>query len=183
MPLLTALTRSLFFCIAAGICGCEPAETKSSDSNSPSAPPTIRTQAKLPQIHVRISGKAFNLEISATELQHEIGLMGRSSMKPNEGMIFLFEEENYRQFWMKNCLIPLDIIYLNSNGLVVGLRTLRAPGPNAAGDQIPSFPWSKPEVRYVIELNGGTANKIGLEPGQKVSLPLTALDKFLQSAD
>jgi uncharacterized membrane protein (UPF0127 family) len=174
IPLLVA-------CLAYGMMGCEPSEP--SPPGKKPAPQPIRTQAKLPQIDVRIANKMFALEVAVTDLQHEIGMMGRTSMGDNEGMLFLFDRESFREFWMGNCLIALDIIYLDRSGKVVGVRTLRPPAAGTSDSDVSKFPSLKGDVQYVIELKGGRAHQIGLSPGQTVSLPLPALKNFVQDAD
>ena len=108
--------------------------------------------------------------------------MGRKAVGENEGMLFVFQEDGPRQFWMKNCLISLDMLYLDRNGRIVGIRTLPPPDPTRPGE-IPSYPFTEPIVRYVIELNAGTAKRLGLKTGDVIKLPHAALQKMAVEAD
>ena len=128
------------------------------------------------KINLSLAGKRFEFEVALTDEQHRIGLMGRKSLGENKGMLFVFLEDGPRQFWMKNCLIPLDIIYLDRSGRIVGIRTLPPPDPDQP-EAIPTYPFPEPIVRYVIELNGGTANRLGLKVGTEIKLPHALLQK------
>ena len=73
-----------------------------------------------------IGKKTFTLEIADTDATQQKGLMFRDSMPENHGMIFVFGNEIVRNFWMKNTRIPLDIIYIASDGTIVSIKTMQA---------------------------------------------------------
>lgn len=100
------------------------------------------------------------VEVARTEAERARGLMHRASLPPDAGMLFLFDETAEHAFWMRNTLIPLDMIFIGDDGRVVGVVSRATPGslePRSAG---PS--------RFVLEVNGGWAEARGVAPGDPV---------------
>lgn len=106
----------------------------------------------------------FQVELAETADQRMQGLQGRRTLDPQAGMLFVFDSEAIATMWMKNTLIPLDMLFVSSNGRIVGiatntkpfsLRPLSSPGP----------------VKAVLELNAGTAERLGITPGDRVLHP------------
>ena len=106
--------------------------------------------------------KTFQIEFARTQQETELGLMYRKSMKDNEGMLFVFHEEQPRSFWMRNTYIPLDIIYLDKNKQIVSIAK------NATPLSEESRP-SEGNAMYVLEINGGLSDKLGLTKGDRMS--------------
>ncbi|MCM5662827.1 DUF192 domain-containing protein [Galbibacter mesophilus] len=104
----------------------------------------------------------IDIEIADNEYERQTGLMYRTSMKNNQGMLFVFPDEEQRFFYMKNTEIPLDIIYINSEKQVVSMVKNAQPRNEA------SLPSKKP-AQYVLELNAGIANEWKLAEGDKIS--------------
>ncbi len=103
----------------------------------------------------------FDVELALTEAQREHGLMFRKSLGAYEGMLFDFYKEMPVTFWMKNTLIPLDMVFIAADGTI---RHVHANAVPLSTDTIPSeYP-----VRAVLEINGGTARLLGIKPGDKV---------------
>lgn len=100
-------------------------------------------------------------EVARTEQEHEIGLMFRTSMGNNEGMIFIFERAGQQCFWMKNTLIPLAVAFIADDGTVVNVDEMKAQtlDPHCS---------AKP-VRFVLEMNTGWFTKHGVKAGSKLS--------------
>jgi len=94
--------------------------------------------------------------------------MFRQTIKDDYGMLFIFNEEDYRSFWMKNTLIVLDIIYLNREQQIVDMHLSVPP---CCADPCPSYTAKFP-ARYVLEINGGLAKKLKLKIGDKIFLPV-----------
>jgi poly-gamma-glutamate synthesis protein (capsule biosynthesis protein) len=105
----------------------------------------------------------FFVEIADTPEKQTEGLMYRDSLAKDRGMLFVFDKEAIYSFWMKNTLIPLDIIWLNGNKEVVFIKNNAQP----CQDECPAI---KPdaEAKYVLEINSGLANKINLKIGDKL---------------
>lgn len=125
----------------------------------------------LKTISVKIKDKNFNLEVAKTLTQKATGLSNRTELCSDCGMIFLFSQDNTQSFWMKDTLIPLDIIWVNSQGKVVYLSTA-LPEPNTPDNQLKIYKNTKP-AKYVIELNSGMAEKVSLKVGDIIPLPNT----------
>ena len=105
----------------------------------------------------------LTVSVAETFLQKAMGLSRVSELKRNEGMLFVFRSEKRRYFWMKNVLIPLDIIWLNGNLEIVEISRNQQP---CRGFFCPPI---SPKVRsqYVLEINAGLADKIGLRIGDQ----------------
>ncbi|MDE1153840.1 MAG: DUF192 domain-containing protein [Micavibrio sp.] len=109
--------------------------------------------------------ETFDVEVASKPVDLEIGLMFRSSMPKGHGMLFeMGTPAKPTSFWMKNTLIPLDIIYIGADGGIVNIHH------NAVPKDLTSIPSGAP-VTGVIELNGGRADEIGLRVGDRVLHP------------
>ncbi len=115
-------------------------------------------------VTVYINDKPFQAEIADTPEKLARGLMFRRCLKDGYGMLFVFPDEEVRSFWMKNTLIPLDMIFLNSDRQVVDLF---ASVPPCRRDPCPSYTSALP-ARYVLEIAGGLAAKLKLQVGDKI---------------
>lgn len=115
---------------------------------------------------VNVGGKTFKVEIADTQEKQALGLMFRDSLPADEGMIFVFPNEAPRSFWMKNCRIPLDIMYFDKE---LKLVSISANTPPCKVSRCPSYP-SKAPAQYVLELNAGTASLLGIGIGDKLTL-------------
>ena len=108
------------------------------------------------------SGEAkFQVEIADDDAERQHGLMDRKSLAPDRGMLFDFGQEQERSFWMKNTLIPLDIIYIAEDGTIVSIAAMTTP---MSEQSIPS----NGAASGVLEIAGGRAGELGLAPGDKV---------------
>ncbi len=107
----------------------------------------------------------FDVDLATNDAERAQGLMFRKSLGPYEGMLFDFYQELPVSFWMKNTLIPLDMIFIAADGTI---RHVHANAVPLSTDTIPSqFP-----VRGVLEINGGSAKLLGIKPGDKVKHPI-----------
>lgn len=124
-----------------------------------------------PPLHtVNIKGHDYQLETASNPIAQAKGLSNRTSLCGNCGMIFIFPTESTLTFWMKDTLIPLDLIWLNSDGLVVKIITAQ-PQLNTPTYKLATYRNDQP-AKYVIELNQGEAARIGLIIGETVNLDL-----------
>src|SRR5712692_4518329 len=105
--------------------------------------------------------RSFQVEIADTPAKREMGLQYRRELATDRGMIFLFPVESEHAFWMKNTPIPLDMIFISSDYKIVGIAEQAAP-----------FSLDSRSVdgasRYVLEINGGLAQKYGFKKGDRV---------------
>ena len=110
----------------------------------------------------------FSLEIADTPEKRAQGLMFREELPEGQGMLFVFEREGVYKFWMKDTLIPLDIIWLDSEGEVVFIKDSAQP----CGPDVCEYINPEKQAKYVLELKAGTAEGLGLKPGDKFSFEL-----------
>ncbi|NJK49993.1 DUF192 domain-containing protein [Candidatus Gracilibacteria bacterium] len=113
----------------------------------------------------KMGGETIELEVAQTPEQQEIGLMFRSSLPANRGMLFEFEAPRYTRFWMKNTIIPLDMIFLKGGEV----KAIFANVPPCTSDPCKSYGPSV-EIDRVIELPGGRAAELGLKVGDRVAI-------------
>lgn len=125
--------------------------------------PEIRT---LEANQVCIKDRCFSVEIAANQSQREYGLMNREHLDPDKGMLFVYEKEGYYSFWMKNTLIPLDIIWINSSQDIVCIERNAQP---CTSDFCPLID-PRTTASYVLEINGGLCDKYGINVGDKVNI-------------
>lgn len=120
---------------------------------------------------VKVGDQTIDLEVAKTEQQQEMGLMYRKQLEANHGMLFAFSPPRPVGFWMKNCLINLDMVFLR-NGQVVAIAN------NAPPCQKEPCPVYGPPVNVdqVIELRGGRAKELGIKQGDRlvVEFPTSA---------
>jgi uncharacterized membrane protein (UPF0127 family) len=128
------------------------------------AAPAPAQTANLQKIEVasKSGTHSFQVEIAANDEQRARGLMYRKDLPEGRGMLFDFKREQDVGFWMKNTYIPLDMIFIRADG------TVRRIAANTEPLSERSVPAGGP-VRYVLEVIGGTAGKLGIEPGDKVT--------------
>ncbi|MGB9926793.1 MAG: DUF192 domain-containing protein [Methanosarcina sp.] len=116
---------------------------------------------------VCIEDNCFSVEIASTQAQKEHGLMNREYLAPNSGMLFVFNDKGGYSFWMKNTLIPLDIIWIDSNYEIIYIQKNAQPCPSDY--YCPSFGPGK-NASYVLEINGGLSDKYGIDVGDRVNI-------------
>jgi uncharacterized membrane protein (UPF0127 family) len=118
-------------------------------------------QADFGSYQVRIGYHTFHVEIADTpELQHK-GLMERPNLPKNKGMLFVFNRDDQHSFWMKNTYIPLDIIWIDNSNTIVHIK-------NEATPKSLEILTPPTQARYVLEINGGLAQKYLFYVGQHV---------------
>jgi uncharacterized membrane protein (UPF0127 family) len=120
-------------------------------------PPSAGPKVVLPD------GYAVSVEIASDDVTRAQGLMYRDQLREGTGMLFLFPSPAYIPFWMKNTLIPLDIIWIDENRKVVHVA---ADVPPCTADPCPSYPpYPKVAAQYVLELPAGAAERHGIVYG------------------
>jgi len=104
-------------------------------------------------------GQSVTAELAVTDAERARGLMFRKVINFDEGMLFIFEEEGYHSFWMKNTLIELDILWLGANKTIIHIEENVPP---CREDPCPSYgPWQP--AGFVLELKAGSVKKYGLK--------------------
>jgi uncharacterized membrane protein (UPF0127 family) len=112
-------------------------------------------------IHAGGSAYRFEVEVVATPETRAQGLMFRSSLAANAGMLFLYPGEQPVSFWMKNTLIPLDMLFLKADGSIAHIAHNAVPHDETPID-------SEAAVKAVLEVKGGTATALGIKEGDRV---------------
>jgi Uncharacterized conserved protein len=127
---------------------------------------TCATLAKAATPAVELHGQRFSVELATDDASREHGLMMRTTLAPDRGMLFVFSYQALQGFWMKNTLIPLDILYFDTDRRLVSTQ-LNVPPCKA--DPCPVYPSNAP-ARYVLELSAGTARRIGVQVGDELKI-------------
>ena len=124
----------------------------------------VRESLPVARIHATDGVVEVAVEVVSTPEALTRGLMYRSELADGRGMLFVFAEEQDHRFWMKNTLIPLDMIFIGTDGVIVGIHRDATPLSTAAvGVGRPS--------RYVLEVPGGWTARRGVATGQRVEVP------------
>ncbi|WGK63687.1 DUF192 domain-containing protein [Croceiramulus getboli] len=149
----------IFLLVALTTLSCQ--EQKKAPSVQPSAPQfTQEGELKL----IKQSGDtltALKIEIADNDYETETGLMHRTQMQDDQGMLFVFEDERPHSFYMKNTLIPLDIIWIGADQVIKNISENAQPM-----DETSIF--SEADVQYVLEVNAGLVEQWGLEIGDQI---------------
>lgn len=114
-------------------------------------------------IHGAEQQHRFEVEVAATAQSRSQGLMYRSELADDAGMLFVFERPAEVAFWMRNTFIPLDLIFIDQQGSIVRIH----PEAQPHDDTLIS---SGQPVTHVLEINGGLAAKLGIVTGQRMTL-------------
>ena len=121
--------------------------------------------AASPDATVKLHGHRIHVEIAADDASREHGLMNRISMPADHGMLFVFPDSQIRTFWMKDTLIPLDMLFFDADRKLV---TLLSDVPPCKADPCATYSSTAP-ARYVLELNADAASKLGIREGDTAS--------------
>lgn len=114
---------------------------------------------------VKIGNNILKLEVASTEAQREKGLMGRTKINPNTGMLFVFDYPQLTNFWMKNMKTSIDIVFISDKKI----GKIYYNVPICTTESCPIYP-SEKAVKYVIETQAGFCKRNGIKPGMNVQL-------------
>ncbi|MCP3905627.1 MAG: DUF192 domain-containing protein [Planctomycetes bacterium] len=133
---------------------------------------------------VTIRDQTFHLELSITEQSRTDGLMHRASIPEDGGMIFVFPDAQPRSFWMKNCLVDMDLIFLDGRGRVTALHRMKALPPRREDETEFQYEarvrgeamyWSHLPAQFAIELRAGWLDRLDLSVDDRIELDLDRL--------
>jgi len=119
-----------------------------------------------PTEKVTVGGQSFDVEIADDFKERARGLMFRERMAAGRGMLFVHEREEPLAYWMKNTKLPLDILYFDASRRLVSIQ--KGVPPCSAGDRCPNYPSTGP-AKYVLELNAGEGQALGLAVGAEIT--------------
>ncbi|HEX7768555.1 MAG TPA: DUF192 domain-containing protein [Dokdonella sp.] len=115
---------------------------------------------------VELKGQRFSIEIAEDDASRSQGLMHRTEMANDHGMLFIFQDDAPRAFWMKNTKIALDMLFFDAERRLVSVQR---DVPPCLADPCRGYSSGAP-ARYVLELNAGQATKLGLHPGDELTI-------------
>ena len=168
-----------------------PASTTPDPMSTPANP-------KLETTKIKIDGTEFELEMALTDETRFHGLSGRTEIPEKGGMIFVFQRPISTGFVMRDCPVPIDIIFLNAGGRITAMHAMQPEPPRSDAEKAnlppfmgaPEWAWTNPlyegrlkkypsraSAQFAIELKGGTLAKMNLKPGQLIEFDREALVK------
>jgi len=143
--------------MAVGLVACQPSASNAVELG--------RSPAGLEQVRLTIAASGrehrFTVEIARTPEEQAMGLMYRNALAPDRGMIFPFDPPRDASFWMRNTLIPLDMIFVRADGSIANIAANTVP---YSEEPVPS----EGPVAAVLEIPGGRSAELGIQPGDKV---------------
>ena len=167
---------------ALALVACDAADKPSAAGAADASPPVA--ESGLPTAPIVIAGERFDIELAYESDAIIRGLGGREKIDPRGGMLFIFSQPGYRQFVMRDCLVPIDIAYLDSRGRVLSIYTMEVEPPRQPGEtdwqynaRLERYP-SRYRATFVLETAGGTWERLGLEPGDAIEFDLDALKRL-----
>jgi uncharacterized membrane protein (UPF0127 family) len=133
---------------------------------------------------VTIHGQTFTLDLAADNPTRMLGLGGRESIPENGGMLFVFPESRGLRFVMRDCPVPIDVMFLDPTGVVTAVHTM--PPEEPQGPEETDFMYesrlakysSRFPAQFAIELKGGRIAELGVEPGDTIDLDLERLKRL-----
>lgn len=144
-------------------------------SRTPVSTPTTTTTANQPSAYEFVKQgevrfmtpkqgfiTAIDVELAQDEAERQLGLMYRDKMAENQGMLFIFEDETTRSFWMKNTVLPLDMLFINANNEIVTIHKSTTPYSEE------SYTSTKP-AKFVLEVNAGFTDKYKIAVGDRIT--------------
>jgi uncharacterized protein len=136
----------------------------SSAWSQPAAPKFSKIKISITQGKIK---KNLEVELAETPTQQAYGLMNRTKMPANAGMLFVFDQERILQFWMKNTLIDLDIAYIDKNKKIIDIQQMKAV-TSILETNPPTYP-SKLPAQYALEMNSGWFKKNKIKEGAQLT--------------
>lgn len=151
-------------CIFLSLAGCKETQKSPLDTT----PVTFSKEGELQIFNTDTDSVRVTLDIELAQTEYEIqtGLMYRDSMGEKQGMLFIFQEEAPHSFYMKNTLIPLDILFIDKDFTIVNIQRNATP---LNEDGLPSAG----PVQYVLEINAGLSDRWNVVPGDRIRYETT----------
>ena len=162
--------------------GCSPAPSASMSATPAIESPFLQANKALGQslpiaAQATIGAKAIQLEVAKTSQEQEIGLMGRTSLADDRGMLFVFSPARPTQFWMKNTLLNLDMVFLYK-GVV---KAIAVNVPPCTSDPCAVYGSTRDAIDQVIELRGNRSADLGLKVGDRIPVQFLQVGRAIQN--
>ena len=146
------------------------------------AEPPRDDEPKVEKLEVKIAEETFKLELALTPAQREKGLSGRKEIDADGGMLFAYREIDFRRFWMADCLVELDLMFVDARGRITAIHHSMKVEPPRAEDEpleeywarLPRYP-SREMVPFALEFKAGTIRRLRLRMGDEVEFDRAAL--------
>jgi len=123
----------------------------------------------LSKVTLHVGKAVMKTEIAATPAEEERGLMFRTSLGDNDGMIFLLPGPQTAEFWMKNTLIPLSVAFIGKDGTLLEIHDMQPGDPGVPDDQLPRTRSDSDQVYFALETNLHWFSLNGVKPGDKIT--------------
>ena len=138
---------------------------------------------------VSLGETTFELELALSNESRRQGLGGRTSLDANKGMLFVFPDAERRRFWMYDCLMAIDIAFVDPLGHVTAIHTMPFETPRGETetlfeyeDRLPRYP-SRFPAQFVIELQPGRFEQLGIKPGDRLALDMPRMRALAEVCD
>jgi uncharacterized membrane protein (UPF0127 family) len=145
------------------------------------------SDAGLPVVRLMLGGENFDLELAATDAAISKGLSGRERVRRHRGMLFVMPYSRELGFWMVDCLVPIDIAYVDEQGVVTGVHTMKVEPAQRADEsrgayevRLPRYP-SGAKSRYAIELAEGEFKRLGIAKGSRIAVDWPAVNTLAKA--
>lgn len=168
---ITAIPLFLMLLVSAGAIG---QDEKDADAKK-----------KIPKEEVVICEETFKLEVAADEKSRAKGLMNRRKIDDDGGMIFIYKRAEPRSFWMKNCLVDIDLLYLDGRGRIGSMHKMKKEPPRGENESVVEYerrlkryPSRRP-AQFIIELKPGCIDRLKPKVGQTIELDLPKLRQIV----
>lgn len=163
--LLLVLSALIFFASCQAHSDSNPVQPANTSAESPQ---------ELEKHSVTLATSPLQIMIARTEGEKRTGLMYRTLLADDEGMLFCYDAPQAMSFWMKNTKIPLDLVFFGPELTVTEFIKGMIPGYGVAEGQLPIYR-SAGKAQYALELASGSVMRLGIRPGDKLAVPLPLL--------
>jgi uncharacterized protein len=134
--------------------------------NAQAKKPIVNQPQNIPfTLNAQVNTKTWKVAVAETPEQQQMGLMFRTALPDDEAMLFPFNPPRPVAFWMKQTLIPLDMLYI-SQGVI---QEIKSQVPPCQKDPCPSYPSKSMTIDQVVEIRGGLAQELGIKSGDRIS--------------
>ncbi|MCI0363103.1 MAG: DUF192 domain-containing protein [Phycisphaerales bacterium] len=148
------------------------------------ADPPATAPAKPAVEKIDIAGEVFKLELAIDEAAREKGLMGREKIDDDGGMLFVYPKPGVLTFWMANCKVDIDVVFLDAEGTIVTIRKMKVEPAQRSDESKSDYQnrlklySSRRPAQFAIELKPGTPERLKLKAGQKIAMDVARLKKL-----
>lgn len=118
---------------------------------------------------IQVGKKIINVEVAESNSQLEYGLMNRTKLEKDEGMLFIFPTQRPLSFWMKNTKIDLSIAFIDQDRKIINILEMKSPKTDVPDHLLETYPSAGP-AKFALEMNKGWFRTNGIKVGEKVEL-------------